>query len=522
MPGPATDHYRKRKSRRWFSPRRVGFWLLATLVAGVLAGSLLLPTLVRSAATDFAREAFGVHLEIGTVRVNPLTLALRLTDLYATTPAGATVATAEHIELALHPASAVRHPWWLRSGAIRGASLHDPGNGPGKSPGNSDAAPDEAPWLRIDTIALSGGRYRAREHDLHIDTMELRRPGLRMHADRAWPWHALTPHDAMTRADLPHVELSRLRAIDLSVEIIDQRPDPPARLQLDALDVTLTDFASAESTAAPVQVEGSFSDGGGLSLDGALTLLPEPHLGGDIEIDGFALRQLAGWMPEMDIVSGRLFLGGQLEISTGEPLGYSGRVDVDDLQVTAGEDETASLRWRQLYSERLALSLGRQRLEAQTLTLDAPEMRIRFSEDGVVHIGPVRIPARPGGTPAHAAPAPATVVAGSVRVTDGRLDISDPAAEPTPLDTSLHALTGSMSRLATGATRPTRMRLSGYRADGEPAGIDARVWLPAQPRAAEAELHVREPGVDRAAGDACYRITADGFTAACSRRMPDR
>jgi len=517
MPGPATDHHRRRRSRRRYSPRRVGFWLLATLVAGVLAGSLLLPTLVRTAATDFAREAFDVQLEIGTVRINPFTLSLRLTDLHAATPEGATVATAERVELTLHPASAVRRAWFFRSGTIHTARLH--------TPGSDDEARNATPWLSMPDISLHAGHYHAREQDLHIDTVELRQPQLRLDAAHPWPRAVPDPDGAAVRTHSPRLEISRLQAIDMGVEIVDERPDPSAWMQLGMFDVSLTDIGRHTHTPARVAVDGQFNDGGGFSLTGTVALVPATRLSGEIEVDDFPLRQFSTWMPELDILDGGLFLGGEIDIGAGTPLEYRGRMDIDDFHVTAVDDGASLLRWHRLYSERLVFSPGRQRLEAHSLTLIAPEARVRFREDGAVIIGPLRIPARAGGTPPRGAQARPMIIVGGVRIADGRLDITDPAADPPLDDVSLRALSGGLSRLATGAETPARLTLSGRRVDGAEVDIDGRVRLPARQLRAEASFCAHQPGADsvtESIREDCYHIDASGFTAVYNRRMPDR
>jgi hypothetical protein len=267
--------------------------------------------------------------------------------------------------------------------------------------------------------------------------------------------------------------LSQFSVNRLALSLEDHTLEPAAELGWRSLDIDVRDISNEPSTAFPTTLKLEALDGGSISLDGQLTVLPQPSFDFDLLVDALEFGAVDPYLKELADVhleSGALNVTAELHSSADEPLRVSGDVEITDFLLTESDQDSRLGSWASLKAENLAWSTAANTLEISELLFTEPYGDILIAEDGSINLGRVRKgdETESGSNSADEGPdAASTSEEPGTAVTIGRVVFSDAAADfadrslPLPFSAKIASLNGEVSTIATTSSEPSTVKMEG-------------------------------------------------------------
>jgi len=119
-PTASDDDWLKRVRSRWLSPRRKRFWAIALVVAYTLFGFFAVPPLLNSATVDTLRDQTGREATLGKIRFNPYVLSLEVEDFALRDTDGERLAAFDRLFVNFQLSSLFRWAWTFREFRLDG------------------------------------------------------------------------------------------------------------------------------------------------------------------------------------------------------------------------------------------------------------------------------------------------------------------------------------------------------------------------------------------------------------------
>ena len=366
---------------------------------------------------------------------------------------------------------------------LRGATLAD-----------AAAAPlAEVRELRVDQLAVDLAARRVAVGAIHGRDNWLavtRAPDgtLNLQALTA-PAGAAAPSAAAPAAPAWQVTLGELALAGQRIRVRDDTVQPALQQ-----DITLDELrigALGAPEAVPVHLSARLGDSGSLLIDGQARLPAGPA---DVQLTakGLPLAPLMPYVPDLGplaLRSGTAAATGRLTLTDAGPE-FRGQLTLSRVELwDTGRDESL-LSWRTLRVDELAASA--RGVTSRKVWINRPTLRVVITEDrrsSLARFGP-RAVAPVNGAPAPAppspAPAPMRFAIDTVRVSRGTLNVADHSLTP-HFAISVQQLKGDVTGLASDATRPARVALTGRIDQYAPASVEGSFTV-AVPRQAAFKL----------------------------------
>jgi hypothetical protein len=269
------------------------------------------------------------------------------------------------------------------------------------------------------------------------------------------------------------LSLSQFAVNRLALNMEDQGVDPAANVGWRSLDINIRDISNEPAAEFPTMVNLAALDGGSLSIDGRIAVLPNPSFDLDLVIDAFEFGMIDPYVKQLADVhleSGALNVQAKLQSSADEPLKVSGDVEIVDFLLTESDQDTRLGSWASLRAENLLYSSAGRTLEISELRFDKPYGDVLIAEDGSVNLGRVRKgddeesvdePRSQNDDASQPEQEPATAVTiGRVVVNDAAADFAD-LSLPLPFSAQIAALNGDISTIATTSAEPSSVMMEG-------------------------------------------------------------
>ena len=280
--------------------------------------------------------------------------------------------------------------------------------------------------------------------------------------------------DAATVSPI-EVQLARLSFNDIEVDVVDQSPRAPVRLNVAKGFVTLKDLSRDMNKAVPLEAGFALKQGGRLDASG--TIIPGKASGRlDLELKGVSLQPFAPYVnrfARLNLHSGVASTRGKLvfaQTKAGMKLDFDGGFAVDDLAITEEETEDAFLGWKRLSSDSLELKLSPNRLHINELVALNPFGKVIIFEDKSVNLKRIlrsadagKPAAESGGVAESAAPAkPAEfpLAIERLRILGGNAEFADLSLTP-QFGTRMYDLGGVVTGLSTDPATMARVEIDG-------------------------------------------------------------
>jgi uncharacterized protein involved in outer membrane biogenesis len=260
------------------------------------------------------------------------------------------------------------------------------------------------PVAELQHAALVNAGMKLADKRLDIEALELNgaRTTIRLDKHRSLNWidilkkapGALVAAPAGTEtatASPMDVQLARLSLNDLEVDVVDQSPRTPVRLDVAKGFVTLKHLSLDLNKAVPLEAGFALKQGGRFNANG--TVIPGKASGKlDVRLSGLSLKPFAPYVNQfakLYLRSGTASTHGSLSFAqakSGTKLDFRGGFVVDDLAITEEETQEAFLGWKKLSSNSLKFRLNPNSLNMNELVALNPFGKVIIFEDKSINL----------------------------------------------------------------------------------------------------------------------------------------
>lgn len=428
---------------KWASPRRIRFWLLVLVIVYTLLGFFGLPWIIQYVAQNTAQEDFGRELRIESIQTNPYTLTLRINGLELDDTDNQQLLGWNELFVDLAWSSITNQAWTFETIQLDQLVIQEERFASGET--------------RFTRLAAAGGTEETTDEP----------------------------------APLPALRINQLLVEGGIVRFTDNLEDPaadagePTKVSLALQDIGLLvkDFVLQEDTSFPVSMNGQFSEGGKLSFDGEVQLLPTPALEANARIDELALTQAEPYLQQfakVQLDSGSLTVNGQIQTNAQQPFAFDGSAGINSLTIKDRSSTETLIGWRRLHTEQLKLNLADRLLETAPITVEELSGRVVIFEDQTTNFGQLMTQSsQEDSTDKNDDADPFGITIESIELSDGALHFTDNSL-PLPFSTRIHTLSGEISTLSSSSAEPARVKLEGEVAEYGLASVEGAVlaWHP--------------------------------------------
>ena len=291
--------------------------------------------------------------------------------------------------------------------------------------------------------------------------------------DAAGDEEAVEPDSGTPAGDPWRLSLSQFAINRLALNLEDQSLEPAANVGWRSLDIDVRNISNEPAAVFPTTLRLEALDGGSISVDGQLTVLPQPSFDFDLVVDVLEFGMADPYVKQradVHLESGALNIEAKLHRSSDEPLRVSGNVEIVDFLITESDQDTRLGSWASLRAENLAYSAAGNTLEISEVRFREPYGDILIAEDGSINLGRVR---KGDGTESDSEPVieeadtdeasgepPTAVTIGRVNVSDAAADFADRSL-PLPFEAKIAALNGEISTIATTSSEASTVKMEG-------------------------------------------------------------
>ena len=267
------------------------------------------------------------------------------------------------------------------------------------------------------------------------------------------------------------VSLSEFSINRLALNMEDQSLDPSANIGWKSLDIDVRNISNEPSAVFPTTVRLEALDGGSISVEGGMTVLPDPSFDFDLLVDALEFGMVDPYVKQLADVhleSGALNVEAELHSSAEEPLRVSGNVEIVDFLLTESDQDARLGSWTSFRAENLMYTTAGNKLEISELRFAQPYADILIAEDGSINLGRVRKGDDDSDETVEEPPvADAAPEEPGTDITIGRVVVGDAAADfadlslPLPFRAQIAALNGEISTIATTSSEPSTVKMEG-------------------------------------------------------------
>jgi Domain of Unknown Function (DUF748). len=262
-----------------------------------------------------------------------------------------------------------------------------------------------------------------------------------------------------------------LRLTDWQTTWRDETLLEPAEIQLEKIQLTVSDFSTAENASVQLQSQLEIGDGQ-IAATGTLQPQPLANLDLDFQITQLPLSVAQAYVTQQALVtlaSGTITAAGKIRAPDLNAITLGGQLSVDELVVAEQSAEAEKARkilgWQQLALEDITLNLQTPlTLAVKNINLRQPYTDFAVAADGTHTLNRVLRPQEntpPENAVENSTPAPAPEIQiGHIQVENGSGIYSD-ASLPLPFRAHIQNLNGSVSALDSNSRTPAKMQLNG-------------------------------------------------------------
>ena len=354
------------------------------------------------------------------------------------------------------------------------------------SPQADDASPDKV-VLRLPVMGISGGALRWPEQTISIKSLALDDAALSLFRDQSGQLNVIPKRDeedADSAVDVDaaapvadsesawKVSLDNLSVNRMTLGLEDQSVVPFADIGLESLNLKVSGISNGPGDAFPTELTLVPRTGGTVSLNGTISVLPDPKVEFELIIDNLQLAAAHPYikpLADVNLDSGALNLTGHLQSSTENPFSLSGDLSIVDFLITETDEGSRLGSWSRFDARNFALNSAAQSLEVSEIEILQLYGDVLIAEDGSVNLGRIEkaddneaVDEEPVADDAETESTEAEFV-----VTVGRVVIIEAAADfadlslPLPFKARIANLSGDVSTIATASSEPSTVALEG-------------------------------------------------------------
>ncbi len=359
-----------------------------------------------------------------------------------------------------------------------------------------DFSGDDQQILKLPKMLLTDGRFQWPEKKVSMGSVLIDSPEIDTSRDdkgvfsfeprvaKSGTVASGNPSPETESEDQWQLSIAKLAINDLALNLIDRNVSPAARLGITDFNLKLSNLNNQAGARFPMSLNLQALSGGGVSLNGDVAVLPQPAFDLEVAVDAL---QLAGVEPyikqqaNLNLDSGTINLLGKVEGSVEEPFAYSGNFEIADLVVAESVNDERLASWKSFRTDKIALSLGKRRLDISQLQFDQLYGDILIDRKGSLNIGQIAKSAAVDSAATTSGAEAETVVAeqeaeaenvtqakdSEFKIQIGGIVLSEASADfadlslPLPFAVKIDSLNGRMTTISNQSTEPSEISLEG-------------------------------------------------------------
>ncbi len=461
--------------KHWLSPRRYRFWLLFGILAYSLAGFFLAPWLLKHFTVKKVSE-LGRTLSVGTVRINPYMLDIRVDDAELLDTDGSLLAAYDEYYWNFQLSSLFNWAWTFQE-------------------------------IRLIGLRVNAERFSMDDNNFgrFLDSF----PSDESKDDKA------------EKGDLPRLIIHDLHLIDGSVAVADHVHDKDFKTELGPITIHVQDLNTLPDRSGQQQVTIVTEDGSSIAWNGSLQVSPLSSEG-RLTIKGNGLSEVHRYL---DLMVPFSTSGGGLTVVFDYSLRGTAKGSIEiavenlaaealDLALRGPADQGEIIRIPKVSFESGSLRWPQQTIAFDALRVSGANLNVWLKEDGGINLLDI-MPAKEDDEPTAASPSePWQIDLKELAVNETTINLQDRSLQP-HVEIALTSLSLAVTELSNraGAEFPTQLSLE--LASGGAVQFEGEVKaLPSFATEGElnmqgVQLAVAQPYVDRV-----IRVNIDGGTLA--------
>ncbi|MCI0516577.1 MAG: DUF748 domain-containing protein, partial [Woeseiaceae bacterium] len=237
--------------------------------------------------------------------------------------------------------------------------------------------------LALPAVLLNGGTLRWPEQTVSVESFAIDDAVVNIHRDASGALNIVrnrtpevasprTPEDDGPTTDTEEVRagstepavdqppagkpwrfsLDQLAVHRLAFALEDESVEPTANIGIQSLDLTVDNISNDAGARFPTALSLTFPSGGTATVNGELSVLPEPLFGFDVVVDNAALVALHPYLKplaDVNLDSGTLDINGRVSHDAAEPLAFGGNLDIDNFLITETDEGSRLGSWSRFH-----------------------------------------------------------------------------------------------------------------------------------------------------------------------------
>jgi hypothetical protein len=348
----------------------------------------------------------------------------------------------------------------------------------------ADASNQDREVLRLPEIRLTDGKLRWPEKNVSIASLSIDDALVSLYRNESGALNILRPPadqdpggdatdehvNSTTDDDEWQVSLQSLAINHLVLNLEDHSVEPFADIGIADLNLNVRGINNEPGTRFPTSLALQDRNGGTLTMEGAVSMLPEAGVDLDIAIDNIVLAGAHPYikpLADVNMDSGALNLSGHINSSGEESLSFVGDLSIVDFEITETDEGSRLGSWQRMAASNVVLSISNQNLEISEILLDQLYGDIVIAEDGNLNLGRVE---KAGGDDVTDSTDETEDIASDdpyFEVTIGRVVLAEASADfvdfslPLPFSAKIEDLNGNMTTIATESSEPSTVSFEG-------------------------------------------------------------
>lgn len=277
------------------------------------------------------------------------------------------------------------------------------------------------------------------------------------------------------------VSIGAFSTNNLKLNLTDHGVTPAAQLGLSEFNLQLSELSNQPGARIPMTLDLKVLSGGRVSLEGGVTLLPQPAFDIDVAVDGLQLAVLQPYLKQqanLNLNSAAIYLQGKIAGSADEIFAYNGNFEIAELDIAESINNQRLASWKRFSADKIALSLAKRELDISQLRFDRLYGDILIDREGNLNVGQVAkkdpVAAQENANVATEAPAPQAAAAPATQAGDsefkiqiGSILLSEAAADfadlslPLPFAVKIDSLNGRITTISNQSTEPSEIDIEG-------------------------------------------------------------
>ncbi|MEW6037250.1 MAG: DUF748 domain-containing protein [Pseudomonadota bacterium] len=262
------------------------------------------------------------------------------------------------------------------------------------------------------------------------------------------------------------------------VGLADHSVDPPAGIDLEGLEIRLTELDTRQGKFALRLASGVGKDGR-IAVEGAGRFDP-PEADLRLHVQDIGLRPFRPYLDgfaRIDLAKGRLNIHGDLAYRPAKnDLRFSGTGEIAGLVTLDKKEGRDFVNWQSLRAEGLTLETAANRLSIRELIAEKPYARVIINRERRLNLieNLFQTEAKSASPRSAERQDPAAITVGSLLVRNGSADFSDLSLQPN-VSVDIHGLTGVIRSLSSKRDAKAEVSIKGSISDASPVTISGRI-----------------------------------------------